>query len=1043
MAARVQATLEAPLSATPSPTPAPLPRLVATSAPPTPTSTPAPALRAPTAIPTPTPTLVPTPTPAPTPTPEPAGGPTTYVLGDFVVEDGKFELRMGATAYWGYDAEQRIPTIPGLIEIVFGPIQVGETVSFARCRQSGSRSTKTHHLTVEKLGIDYNLDDGRFGADPPGGAVGDADDPNNNCEFTFDAPGEYLIDDSTDPGRHGVAKFVVEGEAIRAAEPVTYEINAFSIEDGKIELRMGSQPYWGYNAGQRISSSDGEGWVITVDVGDTLSMEVLAVSGSRSTKPHNFTIAGLGIDFEPEGREPYSITFATAGTFVVDDSTDPGEHGKAVIVVEGKATPTPAGEAVVSVDPTTRPAIQLAFRRWMPLEGRLIRLSEFVVEDGRFAFCCTGAGRSSIDPGGIVITANVGDTIRFSRVRLDASYSTRPHFFTVEGLDIDIPLAGRGSQPLEITFRKPGEFVIDDSSDPGAHGEAKFVVTGRPISLPINPSAIAVDDSGKVHVLDDLRVRVFNPEGGFLGDAVRGTSGSRSGEFRGPRGLAVDRTHIYVADTENHRVQVFSPTGTLLALWGSRGTEQGQFRSPEAIAVDRSHKVYVADTLNNRVQVFSFAGYFVASWGGRAGSRDGQFRRPQGIAVDQAGNIYVSDTLNDRVQVFSPSGVFSHKWGSQGRADGQFRNPRGIAVGSDGNVYVADTGNDRIQIFSPDGEFLGGWALPPGFGDGQFDGPTDIAVSKTGTVYVADSGNGRIQVFERAPDTGLAPAPKPAPPRLQAVFVTKWGRLPGIGDGRFNLPKGIAVGPLGDVYVADTGNERVQILDAAGGFQGILVEKLRFGPTDIGVDPLGNIYVADGPNRQSRVFNTRGEPLATWDDVTLPGGIAVDASGNVYVTDLSRHHVNKYGSDGESLARWGVEGNGEGQLQNPRGVAVDTEGNVYVADAGNHRVQVFTSTGEFLIQWGKRGTGEGRFDTPTGIAVDRSGRVYVVDTSNHRVQVFTGRGTFLGQWGRREGSGDGQLSEPSGIAIDDSGAVYVADTGNHRIQVFRIEIEGL
>ena len=183
-----------------------------------------------TAVATPTPTARPTPTPAPTPTatpfptptatPVPAATPTrlpqaafdgTYVLGEFILTDGHFELRMGGTAYWGYQAEQRISTIPGLIEIVMGPIQVGETLSFARCRQTGSRSSKTHHMTIEALGIDHNLDDGRFGADPAGGAVGDLGDPTNNCAFTFTAPGEYIIDDATDPGQHGVAKFVVEG----------------------------------------------------------------------------------------------------------------------------------------------------------------------------------------------------------------------------------------------------------------------------------------------------------------------------------------------------------------------------------------------------------------------------------------------------------------------------------------------------------------------------------------------------------------------------------------------------------------------------------------------------------------------------------------------------------------------------------------------------------------------------------------------------------------------------------------------------------------
>ena len=135
---------------------------------------------------------------------------TTYVLRQFIVEEGKFELRMGSTAYWGYEAQQRIPTIPDLIEIVMGPIKVGDTVSFSRCYQSGARSTQAHHMTIERLGIDFNLDDGRWGSELPGGHVGVLDDPANNCEFTFTEPGEYLITDSLHPDGHGVAKFTVD-----------------------------------------------------------------------------------------------------------------------------------------------------------------------------------------------------------------------------------------------------------------------------------------------------------------------------------------------------------------------------------------------------------------------------------------------------------------------------------------------------------------------------------------------------------------------------------------------------------------------------------------------------------------------------------------------------------------------------------------------------------------------------------------------------------------------------------------------------------------
>ena len=115
-------------------------------------------------------------------------------------------------------------------------------------------------------------------------------------------------------------------------EGITYEVDRFTIEDGKFVLRM-LDAHWGYEAGADIPSDEGAGILMTMNLGDTLSIGIFSISNSRSTIPHNFTIEGLGIDFPPEGRDPYSIRFLEAGTFVVNDSTDPGGHGKTVIVI--------------------------------------------------------------------------------------------------------------------------------------------------------------------------------------------------------------------------------------------------------------------------------------------------------------------------------------------------------------------------------------------------------------------------------------------------------------------------------------------------------------------------------------------------------------------------------------------------------------------------------------------------------------------------------------------------------------------------------------
>ncbi|MBM4429747.1 MAG: hypothetical protein FJ026_05265, partial [Chloroflexi bacterium] len=130
----------------------------------------------------------------------------------------------------------------------------------------------------------------------------------------------------------------------------------------------------------------------------------------------------------------------------------------------------------------------------------------------------------------------------------------------------------------------------------------------------------------------------------------------------------------------------------------------GQFNSPRGVAVAADGTVYVADTDNHRIQRFSSIGQFLGTWGSQ-GSGDGQFWYPHGVAVAPDGTVYVVDTYNHRIQFFSPTGTFLSKWGSQGNSDGQFQSPTGISVAPDGTVCVADSGNHRIQRFSATGAF--------------------------------------------------------------------------------------------------------------------------------------------------------------------------------------------------------------------------------------------------------------------------------------------------------------------------------------------------
>ncbi len=280
------------------------------------------------------------------------------------------------------------------------------------------------------------------------------------------------------------------------------------------------------------------------------------------------------------------------------------------------------------------------------------------------------------------------------------------------------------------------------------------------------------------------------------------------------------------------------------------------------------------------------------------------------------------------------------------------------------------------------------------------------------------------------------------------VFVLKWGSY-GTGDGQFFNPVGIEIDLLGNVYVTDNRNHRIQKFDSEGNFltswgsYGTGDGQFRW-PYDLAIDSFGNVYVTD--NNKIQKFDENGNFLTKWGSYGVrdgqfiyPKGAAIDASGFVYVVergsvDMGCIRVQKFEEYGNFLTKWGSPGFGDGQFVNPMGLAADLFANVFVADTNNYRIQKFDADGNFLTKW------SGQFSRPFDLANDSSGNVYVVDTDNNRVQIFDSNGNFLQQWGSG-GADDGQFSSPQGIAVDSSGNVYVADTLNHRIQKFASNID--
>src|SRR6185312_3924852 len=155
--------------------------------------------------------------------------------------------------------------------------------------------------------------------------------------------------------------------------------------------------------------------------------------------------------------------------------------------------------------------------------------------------------------------------------------------------------------------------------------------------------------------------------------------------------------------------------------FGTAGSGNGQFSAPLGIAMDSSNNIYVVDSGNNRVEKFNSAGVYQSQFGS-SGSGNGQFSAPRGITIDSSGNIYVVDTNNNRVEEFNSAGVYQSQFGSSGSGNGQFNNPHGITIDSSGNIYVSDSNNNRVQKFNSAGVYQSQFGSS-GSGNGQFSGP--------------------------------------------------------------------------------------------------------------------------------------------------------------------------------------------------------------------------------------------------------------------------------------------------------------------------------
>jgi len=570
------------------------------------------------------------------------------------------------------------------------------------------------------------------------------------------------------------------------------------------------------------------------------------------------------------------------------------------------------------------------------------------------------------------------------------------------------------------------------------------------------PAGVAADWSGNLYVSDTGNNQVLlvplGPSG--FGDPVAVATGLSS-----PMGLAADLLgDLFVADSGNNRVielpRVGSGFGPLIIVGSG-------FNRPAGVAVDALQSLYIADTGNDRIVK---APYTTSGYASLQVLVTG-LAAPMGVAVDQSYDMFFTEAGNGQV-LERTWAAGANRFGSQLIIGSGFTSPVGMAVDSKGNTYVADVANGQVIEATPGtinfgalsidstaatltysfdvsaGTTLGAVSVLtqgiPGrdFVDagkstciaGTYAAAASCSVNVSFTPMGSGERVGTVVLYDDTGDplattffsgTGLQP---------RVAFVP--GTETQIGT-QLSAPSGVAVDAYGNVYIGDTGNDRVLEVAWNGsgyGAQSTIPATGLNAPMGLALDGAGNLFIVSSGNNKliKLAWTGSGFGMQTEIGISLnaPSAVTADGAGNLYVADTLDNRVAKLSWTGVEYTSAQIIGS---YSRIPMGVAVDASGDVYFTETYmNDLVEVPFSDGVYLAEIP---IAVAPVSQPTVVAVDGNSNLYLLDAGNNRVLMLPWTGVTFGPK-IIVASG---FNAPGGMALDGAGNLYVADTGNNRV----------